>query len=91
MTEEIGRAKKGPWSAIVAQAAMAPAASSFLGFARFPIARVDGADRGYRVTFTDFRFYDEVDSTAFAAEVLLDRSLHVVKDSLSFNRPVDLD
>lgn len=91
VTEEIGRAKKGPWSAIVARAAAAPAASSFLGFARFPIARVDGADRGYRVTFTDFRFYNEVESTAFAAEVMLDRSLHVVKDSLSFNKPVDLD
>jgi len=60
-----------------------------MGFARFPVTRVEETESGYRVMFIDFRFYNERARTAFAAEVLLDQSLDVVKDTLSFNKTVN--
>ena len=91
LTGGITRISSGPWSQLVARAALSPAAAAFIGFARFPVTRVEGAQFGYRVTFIDYRFYDKLDGTAFAADVQLDRSLNVVKDRLGFNQPVDLD
>ncbi len=86
----INRTARGSWSQIVARAALSPAAAAFLGFARFPVTRVEGAQFGYRVTFIDYRFYDELENTAFTADVQLDRSLNVVKDRLGFNQPAGL-
>jgi inner membrane protein len=86
---ELARMPKGASSEIIGHAATARSAETFIRFARFPIIRVDGIESGYRVTFIDFRFYNETTGTAFAAEVLLDQSLRVIKDSLGFNKPVN--
>ena len=85
---ELARMPKGTSSEIIGHAATAPSAATFIGFARFPVIRVEGTEFGYRVTFIDFRFYNETTGTAFAAEVLLDQSLHVIRDSLGFNKAV---
>ena len=63
------------------------AADVLLRFSRFPVARVEGirfGNVGFRVVFFDFRFYDETDRTALGAEIILDRSLTVNRESLSF-------
>ena len=91
LTGGILRTDRGSWSQIVSGAARAPAAAAFIGFARFPITRVEGAQFGYRVTFIDFRFYNDADGTAFAADVQLDRSFNVVRDRLGFNQLVSLN
>ena len=80
---------RGPSSEIVAQAATARSAASLLRFARFPVTRVVQIPSGYRVTFLDFRFYSETTNTALASEVILDQSLHVVKEGLSFVQPIN--
>jgi len=82
---ELARMPKGVSSEVIGHALTAPSAVSFIGFARFPVTRIEGTEFGYRVTFIDFRFYNEVTGRSFAAEVLLDQSLRVVKDSLAFN------
>ena len=63
-----------------------------LRFSRFPVTRMEGirfGAVGYRVLLYDFRFYDEVDHTALGSEVILDQSLHVVKESTSFAQTVN--
>ena len=87
--EVITRMDRGPSSGITAHAAKARAAATLLGFARFPVTRVERMPSGYRVTFLDFRFYSEITHTALAAEVILDDSLRVVTDSLSFRQPIE--
>jgi inner membrane protein len=71
-------------SPAVRQAETAASAQVLLRFARFPVSRVEEMSSGYRVTILDFRFYREDTDTALASEVILDRSLTVVKDDLSF-------
>jgi inner membrane protein len=86
---ELARMPKGHPSEFIGHAASARSAAVFLGFARFPVTRVEEIESGYRVMFIDFRFYNERTRTAFGAEVLLDQSLDVVKDSLTFNKTVN--
>jgi len=86
---ELARMPKGNPSEIIGHAVSARSAAVFMGFARFPVTRVEETESGYRVMFIDFRFYNERARTAFAAEVLLDQSLDVVKDTLSFNKTVN--
>jgi hypothetical protein len=73
-----------PPSEIIKQAASARSAAALLRFARFPVPLVDQLRSGYRVTFLDFRFYREQTNTALAAEVILDQSMRVVNESVSF-------
>lgn len=84
---EIARMPKGETTGMTRKAESTPSAAALLFFARFPVVRLEGTQSGYRVTFADFRFYRESTQSALAAQVLLDRSLNVVDDSLSFNRP----
>ncbi|HYR86217.1 MAG TPA: metal-dependent hydrolase [Terriglobia bacterium] len=86
---ELARMPKSSPSEIIGHAASARSAAVFMGFARFPVTRVEETESGYRVMFIDFRFYNERTRTAFAAEVLLDQALDVVKDSLSFTKTVN--
>jgi hypothetical protein len=86
---ELVRMPKGVSSEVIGHASAAPSAHTFIRFARFPVTRIDGTEFGYRVTFIDFRFYNETTGRAFAAEVLLDQSLRVTKDSLGFNKVVE--
>ena len=79
----------GPRSEIVDRAAMAHNAKAILRFARFPVTRVEQLPQGYRVVFYDFRFHRGDGATALAAEVLLDNSLNVTKDNLSFVQPLN--
>jgi hypothetical protein len=76
-------------SAITERAAKARSAAVLLGFARFPVTRVEREAEGYRVIFLDFRFYNERTNTALAVEVLLDRSLNIVKESIGFTKTID--
>jgi len=85
---DVTRMDRGPRSAIVSRAANARSAAALLHFARFPVTRLEPMPSGYRVTFLDFRFYSEVTNTALASEVILDQSLHVVKESLSFAKTI---
>lgn len=89
VTKEVARMPLLQTSKMVAQAAMAPSAATLLEFARFPVARIQGMQFGYRVTFLDFRFYDETSHTSFAAEVQMDQSLAVTKETLAFNETID--
>ena len=81
--------RKAHPSVITERAATARSAAVLLGFARFPVMRVEASETGYRVIFLDFRFYNVGYNTAFAAEVFLDRSLNIVKESLGFNKTID--
>lgn len=58
----------------------------FKAFARFPITQVEAIEAGYRVRMIDVRFYriGSTNATALAAEVLLDRALKPVSESMSF-------
>jgi inner membrane protein len=86
---EIARIDRNAASEIVEHAQKSASAAALLRFARFPAIRVKMTASGYRVQFFDFRFYNEGLQTALGAEVLLDRSLHVTKESLSFVQPVN--
>jgi inner membrane protein len=89
VTKEVARMPLLQTSKILSQAAMAPAAATLLEFARFPVARIQGMQFGYRVTFLDFRFYNEATHTSFAAEVQMDQSLAVTRESLAFSETID--
>jgi len=78
------RIERSSYSEIVTRAAATRDATSLLRFARFPVTRVERLRSGYRVTFLDFRFYTDWTRRSLACEVMLDESLHVVKESLSF-------
>jgi hypothetical protein len=86
---EIARVERNAPSSVVEQARKSKSAAALLRFARFPAIRVNMTASGYRVLFFDFRFYNERQQTALGAEVILDRSLHVAKESLSFVQPVN--
>jgi inner membrane protein len=85
---EIFRVERGAASDIVQHAAKAESAAALLRFARFPVMRVEGMQFGYRVLIFDLRFYNEATKTALGAEVLLDPSFRVTKESLSFVQSV---
>jgi inner membrane protein len=77
-----------PLSDISTRAAKTRSAAAFLRFARFPVTHVQQIPAGYRVTFFDFRFYREGARTALGAEILLDSSLNVTSERLSFVQPI---
>jgi inner membrane protein len=77
------RMDRAPSSPVVIKAAATPSAAAVLRFARFPIERVEQTSEGYRVTFTDFRVYRQSTDLA-GAKVMLDESLEVVDERLSF-------
>jgi hypothetical protein len=83
---ELARVERGGFSEIARQAAQAKTAAALLRFARFPAVRVETTGAGYRVLFMDFRFYNE--QKTLGAEVLLNRSHEVTKETLSFVLPV---
>ena len=74
---------------IVDRAAATPTARAVLGFARFPITRLQATQSGYRVTFLDFRFYDEVSHRSFAADVEMDHSMIITKETVAFNETIE--
>jgi len=74
---------------ITERAAQARSAATLLRFARFPVERVQPLSTGYRVLFVDFSFYNKLTNTSLASEVVLDKSLNVVQESLSFNHRLD--
>jgi inner membrane protein len=85
----VDRLSRGPSSGIVESAAKTKSADVLLRFSRFPVARVeDFGSGGYRVRFFDFRFYNDISGTALGAEIILDESLHVLKENLSFTQMV---
>jgi hypothetical protein len=84
--KEVARLERGTFTDIVKQAAQTESGDVLLRFARFPGIRVEGMQFGYRVTLFDFRFYDETDKTTLGAEIIMDQSMHVTKESLSFNQ-----
>ena len=84
VSKEIARVDRGASTEIVKRAAQANSADVLLRFARFPAVRVEGMQSGYRVTFFDFRFYNETGKTALGAEIIMDQSMHVTGESLSF-------
>jgi inner membrane protein len=85
---EIARIDRGAVSDVVKHAAQAETAAALLRFARFPAVRVEDIESGYRVVFLDFRFYNEARKTSLGAEVLLDPSFQVKKETLSFVQSV---
>jgi inner membrane protein len=85
---DIARIERGAFSDAVKHAAQAETAAALLRFARFPAVRVEGVESGYRVLFMDFRFYNEARKTSLGAEVLLDQSFQVRKETLSFAQSV---
>jgi hypothetical protein len=81
--------KRSPPSNIQIDAARAPAAAALLRFARIPVTRVEQLPSGYAVTFLDFRFYREANNSALAAKVVLDESLRITTQDLSFVRSLN--
>jgi inner membrane protein len=88
MRAEIIPMNSAPASEIVTRASSAKSAVALLRFARFPVTRVERLNSGYRVTFIDFRFYSEATNTALGSEVILDDSMNVTKENLSFAHAV---
>jgi inner membrane protein len=86
---EVARLAKIENSQIIDAAAATRTARAVLGFARFPVTRVHKTENGYRVTFLDFRFYDEVSRRSFAADVDLDDAMHVTNETLAFNESIE--
>ncbi len=78
-----------PSSKVITRAATASSAAALLRFARFPVTRVEQLPSGYGVTFLDFRFYRETAKTALAAKIVLDESMNVTSEDLSFVHLID--
>jgi len=78
---------KDPANAIIVRASTSYSARAFLGFARFPVTTVRYRDSRYFVTFFDVRYYNG--GSALGAKVLLDPSLQIVGESVSFVQPLD--
>jgi membrane-bound metal-dependent hydrolase YbcI (DUF457 family) len=81
---DLVRFERQPVSAVLTKASAAPSAAALLRFARFPVSRVEQTPSGYRVKFTDFRFYRGSIDDAAGAQVILDQSLNVLEERLSF-------
>jgi len=86
---EITHTPRGSFSEIEKRAAATYSAAVLLRFARFPFVRTEKTNTGYRVKFIDFRFYNEKSQTGLSAEVLLDPSLNVTNENISFIRSID--
>lgn len=86
VNREYARMLKGRETAITAAAEVTSSVAVLHRFARFPVFRVEGMPDGYRVILADFRFYRDATQSALAAVVLLDNSLHVIQESLGFDR-----
>jgi inner membrane protein len=86
---ELTRLPRSRGSEMEERAANTASVRAFNGFARFPVSRVRKTAAGYRVTFLDFRYYDETTASAFAAQVDLDDSLNIMQDSLGFRQSID--
>jgi inner membrane protein len=84
---EPDRVPKGDSSDIVQRAAQTRSAEAFYGFTRFPVTAVKPLESGYSVIFFDVRYFR--DPEAFGARILLDGSLQVVEESLSFSQRLD--
>jgi inner membrane protein len=86
--EELERfVKPGP-SPILDAAERTRAGAVFAGFARFPVAKVESVPGGYRVQLIDVRYYRSQNRSAFAAEVLLNSSMQVIREDMGFNHAV---
>jgi inner membrane protein len=89
MVKEVARIPKIRNTQVIGTAAETRTARAVLGFARFPVTRVQTTENGYRVTFLDFRFYDEVSHRSFAANVEMDEAMNVINEGLSFSERID--
>jgi inner membrane protein len=87
--KEVARMPKMQNTQVIDKAAETRTARAVLGFARFPITRVQMTENGYRVTFLDFRFYDEMSHRSFAANVEMDESMNVINEALAFNEQIE--
>jgi inner membrane protein len=85
---EVARMAKTENTQLIEKAATSRTARAVLGFARFPLTRVQSTQTGYRVTFLDFRFYDEVSHRSFAAVVQMDHSMNVINETLAFTERI---
>jgi inner membrane protein len=85
---EITRMQRATPSEIPKQALESESGAALLPFARFPVMRLQGTAYGYRILMFDFRFYDEEANTALGAEIVLDRSFHITRESLSFRKTI---
>lgn len=83
---EVSRMDRTSSTQIPKQALESESARALLPFARFPVMRLQGTNAGYRILIFDFRFYDETTDTALGAEIVLDRSYQITKESLSFEK-----
>ncbi len=79
---------KATESAITRAAMSTYTGSVFRSFARFPVTRVSNTGSGYRVLLIDLTFFRPPGQTALSAEILLDATLHVASESISFVRPI---
>jgi inner membrane protein len=86
---EITRMQRAAPSEIPRQALESESGSTLLQFVRFPVMRLYGTDYGYRVLIFDFRFYNETTNTALGSEIVLDRSFHITKESVSFQKTIE--
>ena len=87
MMTEVNRTERFLPIQIPKQALQSESASVLLPFARFPVMRMEGLNSGgHRVLIFDYRFYDDVTNTALGAEIILDRSFHITKESLEFQK-----
>jgi inner membrane protein len=90
MMTEVNRMDRTPPMQIPKQALESESASVLLPFIRFPVMRLEGFSGGYRVVIFDYRFFDDTTSTALAAEIFLDRSFQITKESLEFQKELQL-
>ena len=88
MTETLRLERTAP-SKIPRQALDSRSAMVLLGFARFPVMRVRSTDVGDRIQIFDFRFYNATTNTALGSEIALDRSFHIRKETLSFQKTIE--
>jgi inner membrane protein len=82
---ELARLEKSKTTPEIVAAEATRTGSIFLGFARFPVARLYSGPEGHLVQLIDARFYRAGSNAAFAAEIRLDRSLNVVSEDMGFN------
>ncbi len=85
-SERVVHIRKDPESKVLAAARETRTGKVFRGFARVPFHRIEETPDGFRVLLVDFRFYrlGNREATGLAAEVVLDRSLAVTRESMSF-------
>jgi inner membrane protein len=86
--EEMDSFQKPQASPTLDAATTTRAAEIFLDFARYPWVQVDEKEYGYRVSFSDLRFYSEArKAQGFTLEVELDPQLKQRSENLYFTAP----